>query len=142
MCQTFYAITDNEMFEDFPEENQFSQIKIKVYHLFSRLPRMGNRIPESWVQYEKVLQNWISRGIKFASVDEMFESYKGDMSSFKSLLSLYEDLGMIFFVEKVESNGLVVFDTKSFANLIAQLNSPFHFAQLVRIFLYIKMLFS
>ena len=93
---------------------------------------MGNRIPESWVKFENVIHDWISKGITYVFVDEMYESYNGgNMESFKSLLSLYEDLGLIFLVEKWDKNGLVIFNTQSFANLIAQLTSPFHFAQLV-----------
>ena len=127
VCQSFFAL--NEMDLETDEEHgccegnccQFCQLKSKVYHLSFRLPRMGMRIPESWVQFEKVLQLWLSKGIQFAAVDEMFESYKGgSLESFQSLLNLYEDLGMIYLVEKQkEDHGLVIFDTQSFFTLIA-----------------------
>ena len=141
VCQTFFALDVLDLETDVQDQHfcegccQFCQLKLKVYHLSLRLPRMGMRIPESWVQFEKVLHLWLSRGIQFAAVDEMFESYKGgSLESFQSLLGLYEDLGMIYLVEKQDDNhGLVIFDTQSFFTLIAQLSSPFHFAKLVKI---------
>ena len=141
VCQTFFALDELDLETDDQDQHfcegccQFCQLKLKVYHLSLRLPRMGMRIPESWVQFEKVLHLWLSRGIQFAAVDEMFESYKGgSLESFQSLLGLYEDLGMIYLVEKQDDNhGLVIFDTQSFFTLIAQLSSPFHFAKLVKI---------
>ena len=140
VCQTFFALDELDLETDDQDQHfcegccQFCQLKLKVYHLSLRLPRMGMRIPESWVQFEKVLHLWLSRGIQFAAVDEMFESYKGgSLESFQSLLVLYEDLGMIYLVEKQDDNhGLVIFDTQSFFTLIAQLSSPFHFAKLVK----------
>ena len=140
VCQTFFALDELDLETDDQDQHfcegccQFCQLKLKVYHLSLRLPRMGMRIPESWVQFEKVLHLWLSRGIQFAAVDEMFESYKGgSLESFQSLLGLYEDLGMIYLVEKQDDNhGLVIFDTQSFFTLIAQLSSPFHFAKLVK----------
>ena len=139
VCQTFFALDELEIDDqDHDCEGsccQFCQLKLKVYHLSLRLPRMGMRIPESWVQFEKVLHLWLSKGIQFAAVDEMFESYKGgSLESFQSLLDLYEDLGMIYLVDKQDNDnhGLVIFDTQSFFTLIAQLSSPFHFAKLVQ----------
>ena len=141
VCQTFFALDELDLETDDQDQHfcegccQFCQLKLKVYHLSLRLPRMGMRIPESWVQFEKVLHLWLSKGIQFAAVDEMFESYKGgSLESFQSLLDLYEDLGMIYLVDKQDNDnhGLVIFDTRSFFTLIAQLSSPFHFAKLVQ----------
>ena len=51
-------------------------MKMKIYHTVTRLPRIGLRIPESWVKFEKVIQHWmVDKGIKFATLDEMFDSY-------------------------------------------------------------------
>ena len=54
---------------------------------------------------------------------------KLNMTSFQSLLSLYSDLGLVFIVDQ-----LVIFDIESFAKLITQLVSPYHFAKLVSYF--------
>ena len=34
-------------------------MKMKIYHTVTRLPRIGLRIPESWVKFEKVIQHWM-----------------------------------------------------------------------------------
>ena len=60
---------------------------------------------------------------------------KLNMTSFQSLLSLYSDLGLVFIVDQ-----LVIFDIESFAKLITQLVSPYHFAKLVSYFLFFLLL--
>lgn len=123
VCQTYFAIDENATEMD-------SSLKMKIFHALMRLPRMGMRIPQSWVHFEKTIQKWMEKGIKFAQLDEIFESYEDqDFISFQCLLSLYCDLGLIFIVDK-----LVIFDTQSFVSLVSQLVSPAHFAQLVIFF--------
>ena len=39
-------------------------MKLKMYHIVARLPRIGMRIPESWVKFEKVIHYWmVDKGI-------------------------------------------------------------------------------
>ena len=144
VCQTYFAIDETELESNscscsdndnpprscLPCECHICQMKIKIYHLLMRLPRMGMKIPESWVQFEQIIYHWIvDKGINFATIEEMFESYmgEGDLGTFKSLLTVYSDMGLIFMV-----GNLVIFATQSFTNILAQLISPFHFANLVR----------
>ena len=141
VCQTYYAIDEENNFcdENFSDncECQLCQMRVKIFHSLMRLPRMGMRIPESWVGFEKVIQTWIDKGIQHASVEEMFESYAcDDLQSFKSLLVLYTDLGLVYSPGEMRDkagfmSNAVIFSTQSFANLIAQLTSPPHFAKLV-----------
>ncbi len=130
VCQTYFAVDENIICspDEAKCECQLCQMKVKLFHSLVRLPRMGMRIPISWILYENVIEAWLQKGIKFATMDEMFDSFEGqtDWMSFSSLLSLYCDLGLIFIVDK-----LVLFDTESFVKILAQLTSPFHFAQLV-----------
>ncbi len=67
---------------------------------------------------------------------QMYESFtgKGDKLSFKSMLSLYHDLGMVLYWSEQSINdklleSTVILETQSFATLVAQLASPFHFAK-------------
>ena len=101
---------------------------------------MGMRIPESWVRFEKSVQSWMDKGIVYATVQEIFENFQdNDMDAFKSLLELYSDLGLLFYNGSLKNeilNNFVTFVPQSFANFIAQLCSPFHFAKLVSYFLF------
>lgn len=144
VCQTYFAIDEANCSKHDEEsgsrscECQLCQLRIKIFHALMRLPSMGIRIPESWATFEKSIQTWIDKGIQHASVEEMFETYegKGDLASFESMLALYHDLGLIFYWGDLEMTNdvlksSVILSTQSFATLIAQLTSPFHFTKMV-----------
>ena len=73
VCQTYFAVDENQESEncccnsdiqDLSKENlacecPLCQMKLKIYQTITRLPRLGMRIPESWVTFEKVIQHWM-----------------------------------------------------------------------------------
>ena len=94
------------------------------------------RIPESWVKFEKSIQSWLDKGIVYATIQEIFENFQDDdMDAFKSLIELYSDLGLLFYNGGSTNNDIlnnfVTFVPQNFANFVAQLCTPFHFAKLV-----------
>jgi hypothetical protein len=79
VCQTYFAVDENQESEncccnsdiqDLSKENldcecPLCQMKLKIYHTITRLPRLGMRIPESWVTFEKVIQHWmVDKGMR------------------------------------------------------------------------------
>ena len=78
VCQTYFAVDENQESEnccnsdiqDLSKENlpcecPLCQMKLKIYHTITRLPRLGMRIPESWVTFEKVIQQWmVDKGMR------------------------------------------------------------------------------
>ena len=94
------------------------------------------RIPESWVKFEKSIQSWMDKGIVYATIQEIFENFEdNDTDAFKSLIELYSDLGLLFYNGGSTNNDIlnnfVTFVPQNFANFVAQLCTPFHFAKLV-----------
>ena len=135
VCSTYFTVDETEFDCEEGCECQLCQLRLKIYQSFMRLPRMGMRIPESWCTFEKSIQTWMDKGIVYATVQEIFENFEDDdMDAFKSLLELYSDLGLLFYNGSLHNeilNNFVTFVPQSFANFIAQICSPFHFAKLV-----------
>ena len=140
VCSTYFTVDETEFDCEEGCECQLCQLRLKIYQSFMRLPRMGMRIPESWCTFEKSIQTWMDKGIVYATVQEIFENFEDDdMDAFKSLLELYSDLGLLFYNGSLHNeilNNFVTFVPQSFANFIAQICSPFHFAKLVSLVIF------
>ena len=86
---------------------RLGDLKRKIYHLLMKQPLLGQKLPEQWVGFQKIVEELQRGGIAYANACELSEKVFDELPDFcggvdrskvfRALLSFYHELGLVYY---------------------------------------------